>query len=177
MFRSFVGVVLLTTVVFLGGGAAAAQDGPAISADPASVEAPGSVDVTVTGTGFTTDGFLLSCAGLEGNVDGALSADGSECDLAALTPYAVDDAGGWTATATFDIPAEGLVLVAGNADQTESARVLVSVGAAAETTAEDGGEEELANTGVESAALVVIAGAVIIAGGMLAATQRRRLTV
>lgn len=186
MKKSWFGALALAGALLLFTSVARAQDGPTIEADPASVDAPGEVEVTVTGSGFTTDGFLLSCPGLGGAVDGELSPDGSECDLAALTPYTVDDSGGWTATASFTIPEEGLVLVAGDADQTESARTLVSVGAGEEPDEgaeepDEGGEapsteegtEELANTGAESSLLTIAAATAILAGLLLMSSHRR----
>ncbi|MEM8706673.1 MAG: LPXTG cell wall anchor domain-containing protein [Actinomycetota bacterium] len=117
-----------------------------VSIDPNPVSEAGEQEITVTGTGFTDDGFLLACPGA--NADPAQLAEDS-CDLVNLTPYS---AGDWELTVTFDVPEEGLLIVAGNAAQTEVVPAVISVGAA-----EDGAAEELPNTGGNTETYLLLA--------------------
>ena len=123
---------------------AAPASAQTVDVDPNPVSEAGEQEVTVTGTGFTDDGFLLACPGA--NADPAQLAEDS-CDLANLSPYS---AGDWELTVTFDIPAEGLLIVAGNAAQTEVVPAVISVGEAA-------AEEELPNTGGNTQAYLLLA--------------------
>ena len=123
---------------------AAPASAQTVDIDPNPVSEAGEQEITVTGTGFTDDGFLLACPGA--NADPAQLAEDS-CDLANLTPYS---AGDWELTVTFDIPAEGLLIVAGNAAQTEVVPAVISVGGAA-------AEEELPNTGGNTQAYLLLA--------------------
>ena len=115
-----------------------------VSIDPNPVAAAGEQEITVTGTGFTDDGFLLACPGA--NADPAQLAEDS-CDLANLTPYT---AGDWELTVTFDVPEIGLLIVAGNAAQTEVVPAVITVGA-------DAADEELPNTGGNTQAYLLLA--------------------
>lgn len=123
---------------------AAPASAQTVDIDPNPVSEAGEQEITVTGTGFTDDGFLLACPGA--NADPAQLAEDS-CDLANLTPYS---AGDWELTVTFDIPAEGLLIVAGNAAQTEVVPAVISVGEAA-------AEDELPNTGGNTQAYLLLA--------------------
>ena len=156
---------LLTTAIVLGlltvFAAPASAQGASISADPAAVTEAGSADLTVTGTGFAQDGFLLSCPGANG--DPAQLAEDS-CDLANLTPYT---AGDWELSVTYDIPAEGLLIVAGSADQTEVATFVITIGEVAQA------EEELPNTGGNTEALLVVALVLFAAAGALVVGGRK----
>lgn len=123
---------------------AAPASAQTVDVDPNPVSEAGEQEITVTGTGFTDDGFLLPCPGA--NADPAQLAEDS-CDLTNLAPYS---AGDWELTVTFDIPAEGLLIVAGNAAQTEVVTAVVSVGEAA-------AEEELPNTGGNTQTYLLLA--------------------
>ena len=129
-----------------------------ISADPPAVPEAGSHDFTVTGSGFTDAGFLLPCPGANG--DPAAIAEDS-CDLTALTPY---EAGDWALDVTYDVPAEGLVVVAGNAAQTESGVTVIAIGDAA----------ELPNTGADTN-LYLTVGLVLAVGAAVLVLGGRRL--
>lgn len=129
-----------------------------ISADPPAVPEAGSYEFTVSGSGFTEAGFLLPCPGANG--DPAAIAEDS-CDLTALTPY---DAGDWSLTVTYDVPAEGLVIVAGNAAQTESGATVIAIG--------DAGA--LPNTGADTLLFVTV-GLVLAAGAAALVLGGRRL--
>lgn len=184
MKRLALALVAVAALFALSGAPASAQDGPTITVDPEFVEAPGEQEFTVTGAGWTVpSAFVLPCIVVEDLTQ--LDAQGGDCDLANLTPAVNDGSGGFEVTVTYDIPAEGLLIVVGDADQTESAFHVITVGAPAEEggeeAAEEGGEEEaageeeeLANTGIESGLLAIVAGAVLAGGVMLTTTQRRR---
>ncbi|MEO0492816.1 MAG: LPXTG cell wall anchor domain-containing protein [Actinomycetota bacterium] len=129
-------LLAVSTALVLTVAVAVPASAQSVSIDPNPVAEAGEQEITVTGTGFTDDGFLLACPGA--NADPAQLAEDS-CDLANLSPYA---AGDWELTVTFDVPEIGLLIVAGNAAQTEVVSAVITVGAA-----EDGGTEELPNTG------------------------------
>ncbi|MEM9202620.1 MAG: LPXTG cell wall anchor domain-containing protein [Actinomycetota bacterium] len=137
----------------------AAAQGPSISTDPSAVTEAGEAEITVTGTGFTQDGFLLPCPGA--NADPAQLAEDS-CDLTNLTPYT---AGDWELTVTYDIPAEGLLIVAGSADQSEVVPLVIPVGEVAQA--------ELPNTGGNTETLLVVALALLAAAGAFVVGGRR----
>lgn len=131
---------------------AAAQS---VSADPPAVPEAGTYDFTVSGSGFADAGFLLPCPGANGDPT-AIAED--SCDLAALTPY---EAGDWSVDVTYDIPAEGLVLVAGNAARTESGATVIAVG-------------DLPNTGANTN-LYLTVGLVLAAGAAALVVGGRRM--
>ncbi|MGB0502290.1 MAG: LPXTG cell wall anchor domain-containing protein [Acidimicrobiales bacterium] len=139
---------------------AAPTSAQTVEIDPNPVSGAGEQEVTVTGTGFTDDGFLLPCPGA--NADPAQLAEDS-CDLTNLTPYT---AGDWEHTVTYDVPAGGLLIVAGNAAQTESATLVITVGGA-------GSDDELPNTGANTQALLVTALVLFAAAGAFVAGNRK----
>ena len=59
-----------------------------VEIDPNPVSGAGEQEITVTGAGFSQDGFLLPCPGA--NADPAQLAEDS-CDLTNLTPYTAGD--------------------------------------------------------------------------------------
>ena len=140
--------------------APASAQGATITSSPSSVSEAGEANLTVSGSGFTDDGFLLPCPGA--NADPAQLAEDS-CDLTNLSPY---NAGDWSLNVTYDIPAEGLLIVAGNAAQTESATLVITVGGA-------GSDDELPNTGANTQALLVTALVLFAAAGALVAGNRK----
>ena len=132
------------------GGHAAAQDAPTITVDPSNVDAAGSVEFTVEGSGFTVASLFLVPCELPESGDPAM-ADPATCDSANLTPVAVTD-GAFTATVTYDVPEEGLVIAAADATQTETAAAAVTVGAAAaDDAAAEGGDDAAAEEGDDAA--------------------------
>lgn len=181
---SLVAVVLAT---FAMAAPVSAQGDQAITADPTSVDAAGEHELTVSGTGYTGPAFLLPCPGAEGDLT-KVAEDGA-CDLNNLTPVAPDGDGNVEATVTYDIPDGGLVIVIGNADQSEVAVTLVTVGAAEEAeeeaaeeeaaeepeeeAAEEADDDALASTGAESFQFVIIGATMLLAGVMLARFSRR----
>lgn len=167
-------------------GTAAAQDGPTITVSPATVDAAGETEFTITGSGWTAAPpvFVLPCEAPESG-DPA-DVDSATCDTANLTPATPAD-GSFEVTATFDVPEGGLAIAAGDAAQTEAAAAVVTVGAGdapaddegdgTEAT-DDGAAEgddggELAETGVESMLLVIAGIAVMAAGAMVLRVTRR----
>ncbi len=152
MKKSIAGLVMLASLI-LGLAAPAGAQGPSLNATPGSIEAPGSLSLTVTGSNFTDDGFLLPCPGADGD-PAKMGAD--SCDTAALTPYTTGSDGSWSASVTYDIPAEGLVIVAGNAAQTENAVFVIAIGVS-----------ELPNTGANTMALLFFAVAMLGGGAVL----------
>lgn len=155
---------------------ASAQDGPSLSVEPSSVDAPGETEFTITGSGWTAAPpiFVLPCPVVDGE------ADSDNCDVGNLTPATPDDDGNFEVTATYDVPAEGIAIAAGDAAQTESASVIIEVeGNGEEAPDEDEGEdaaegeEELAETGLESGLVAVIAVSAVILGGMVIGLGRR----
>ena len=124
----------LALVTWVGASAASAQNGPSILISPSSVAEAGEVEVTVTGSGFTVSSVnVLAC-----NIDeGANAAEidpeeyctltSGKLDLANMVPATVTD-GGFEATITVNVPAQGIFIGAGDSGQTESAQALLSVG-------------------------------------------------
>ena len=177
-------VIAAVAALFLATISPAAADGhtPVLTIEPASVDAAGEHEFTVTGSDFApTGGFLLPCAGVEGDL--ALMAESDPtavCDLGALTPYAPDDDGGWTATVTYDVPAEGLVLAAGDTGGANASAALISIGAAEEAAPAEEVEEEAAPaaadalpaTGVESYLFAVVGLAIVAAGALVVRSSR-----
>ncbi len=161
---------------------AGAQDGPTLTVEPATVEAPGEYEFTVTGAGFTAAPpiFILPCDAPESGNPADIDSD--TCDTGNLTPATPED-GAFEVTVTYTVPEGGLAIAAGDAAQTEAAAAVVTIGAAQEEGGDDGaaeeeggeeeGGEELANTGVESGLLAVIAIAVLGGGAMAVGYTRR----
>jgi LPXTG-motif cell wall-anchored protein len=152
-------------------GTASAQDGPTITLDPPAVDAPGPVDVTVTGSGWTLAPELVPCPGYDGD-DSAFSRDTAtlHCDLA-VGVQVILDGDSFEVTLTVDVPAEGLVIGAGGQfSGTETATGVVTVGAAEAAPA----EAELATTGAETGVLAII-GIGLVGGGLLIVANRRQL--
>ena len=182
--RLALALVAVAALFALTGAPASAQDGPSITVEPASVEAPGEQEFTVSGAGWTMPPTaIIPCAAPEsGNL---LDIGSDTCDTGNLVPVTPDADGNFSATMTVDVPEGGIAIIGfdlGTQGEAESGGALVLVGAAeAEETAEEGGEEEtageeeeLADTGGESGLLAIVAAAVLAGGVMLTTTQRRR---
>ena len=184
----------LALIAIFAAPAASAQDGPAITVEPANVDAAGDVEFTITGTGWTAAPpiFVLPCTAT--TLDELTATGADTCDTAALTPATPAD-GAFEVTVTYTVPEEGMCIAAGDAGQTESGGACITVGggdAAAEEEAageeaaaeEEGAEEEavaeeaaadeeLATTGVESGQVAIIALAMLGAGAMAVGYTRR----
>lgn len=158
---------------------ASAQDGPSIEVDPTNVEAAGEQEFNVVGANWTAAPpvFVLPCTGAS-NLEDLAAAGADACDISNLTPVTPAD-GAFEATVTYDVPAEGMCITAGDAAQTEVASVCITVGAAAEEEAPaeeeeaPAEEEELAVTGVDSGLLAIIGIAVVGAGALTVGYTRR----
>jgi len=134
---------------------AAPASAQSIQADPPAVPEAGTYDFTISGTGFSEPGFVLPCPGANGD---PAQINETSCDVAALTPYSD---GEFSVSVTYDIPAEGLVVVAGNAAQSESGATVIVVG-------------DLPNTG-SNTNLYVTVGLVLAAAAAALVLGGRRL--
>jgi len=188
--RKFLTITAVTVLSTAGlTGIAHAQDGPTLTVEPATVDAAGEQEFTITGEGWTAAPpiFVLQCEVPESG-DPA-DVDSATCDTANLTP-ATPAEGSFSVTVTYDVPEGGLAIAAGDAAQSEAAAALVTVGggeeapaegeepvAGTDTAAPAEGEGELAETGVESGLLAIIGAAVLAAGAMVVTTTRRNRTV
>lgn len=173
-------VAVVAALLGLFAAPAGAQDGPTLTVEPATVEAAGDVEFTITGSGWTAAPpiFVLPCEVPEDGDFSNLSAENG-CDASNLTPATPDADGNFTVTATYTVADNGIAIAAGDAGQTEAAFVAVTVGAAQEEApAEEPAEEEtLAETGVESGLLAVVALALVAGGAMVVQTNRRHSSI
>ena len=115
----------LALVTWVGASAASAQDGPSITISPSSVAEAGEVEVTVTGSGWTVSSVnVLTCKIAEDA--NAAEIDASEnctlgsgnLNLGSIVPASVTD-GGFEATITVNVPAQGIFIAAGDSGQQE----------------------------------------------------------
>ncbi len=152
-------LAIVATMLMSLTGIAAAQT-PMMELNPASVDEAGETEVEVSLSGFSADIalFVLPCDYPAGGDLAML--DTASCDQANLTPIAMDGDGAGTVSVTYDIPAEGIAIIAGDAAQTESAVALVSVGAA--ELAVTGPGQTLVFTMMGVALLMIGAGAVFL---------------
>lgn len=172
-------------------GPANAQDSPELEVDPGTIEEAGEHEFDINGSGYTGPLFVLPCPGAEGDPD---NIEEDSCDVSALSPATPDVDGNFTVQVTYMVPEEGLVIVGGNAEQTEVAATVIRVGAAEATTADvaeaassDDAPEaaaeastegssggDLARTGSEPAFVLIVALAALM-GGTLALHSSRQL--
>ena len=152
-------LAIVATMLMSMTGIAAAQT-PMMEVSPASIDEGGETEIEVSLSGFSADlaVFILPCDYPAGGDLTAL--DTSTCDQANLTPLQLDGDGAGTVTVTYDVPAEGITVIAGDAAQTESAFALVSVGAA--ELAVTGPGQTLVFTMMGVALLMIGAGAVFL---------------
>ena len=153
-----------------------AQDGPTAEIDPLVVPAAGEQELNATGSGWQNDPAILPCPGLNGDESAFTIANSQDvCDVSAFVIPALED-GAFETPLTFDVPAEGLVVLVADQATLEFVLITVTVEGAADdsgdTGAEEAGTEELANTGAETGALLVIAASLLVAG-LLFTTSRR----
>jgi LPXTG-motif cell wall-anchored protein len=177
-------LLMIVTVVAMMGLAfaapASAQDEPSVTADPPYVEAPGEATFIVSGEGFSDPGlFILPCDIPEG--DDTPTVD--TCDVSNILPVSPDADGKIAETeVTYDIPEGGLAIAISNADASEGAWAVITIGAAMDDEEEvaeepeenEVAEEELPETGSESTQLAII-GLTIAAGGAMVVAGSRRL--
>jgi hypothetical protein len=148
-------------------GTAAAQD-PSITVNPPAVPTEGSYEVTIEGAdypGAALPVLVLLCS-VPGSGDAA-DVSAASCDASNPFAFTIGELtdGGFSATFTFDVPAEGLGIYA-----TEAAEG----GAAATAIIAIDPDAVLATTGVESGLLAIIGLAVVAGGAMVVGTTRRR---
>jgi len=147
-------------------GTAVAQD-PGITVNPPAVPAEGSYEVTINGTDFpgvALPVLVLLCAVPDSGSAADVSA--ASCDASNPFAYTIGDVtdGVFSASFTFDIPAEGLAIYA-----TEAAEG----GANASAIIAIDPDAVLATTGVESGLLAIIGLAVVAGGAMVVGATRR----
>ena len=145
--------------------AAQAQDAPIALADPPFVEAAGSYELNLTGTGWIAGAVVaVPCPGVT-TYEQLISEGAGACDATALNIGAADADGNLAITATFDIPAEGMCIGigAGAGFQEQGGGYCVGVGAPI-----------LPNSGSESAMIAIIGAAVLAGGAMIVLSTRRR---
>ncbi len=143
--------------------AAQAQNVASIIADPAFVAAPGETTFTITGSGWPAGATaLLPCEGST-NYEEAAANGADACDLGNLTIVTAAADGTFTAEWTYNIPAAGMCIGAGDLAQTTVGTYCVGVGAPI-----------LPNTGSESTKIAIIGAAVLAAGAMIVLSTRRR---
>lgn len=164
--------------------AAGAQDGPSITVEPGTVDAPGDYEFTITGADWTAAPpiFVLPCDYPEGGDITAV--DAATCDTANLTPVTPTD-GAFEVTVTYTVPEGGMAIAAGDAASTEGTAFAITVGggdaggddgAADDSGVADAVAEEAPTmpvTGVESAPLAIMGTAVLAAGAMVVSFSRR----
>lgn len=172
---------------------ASAQDGPSLTADPASVPAEGEHTFTISGAGFTAglSLFVLPCTApgepmTPENAAQAIAAIAqTDCNLGSLTPAVVGADGTFSVTATATV-GQNFVWVAGDAAQTESAAAPVFIVEPMDDMGDDMGDdmapEGAAETGFGGAAgsdgnslavpLAATIAAVTLLGGAALATRR-----
>lgn len=159
-------------VVSMAGTASAQEPTGVLEINPTTVDAAGDQEFTVALSGFTP-GLALFVLPCEAPADGDIaSLDlATACDQANLTPVVADDNGNGTITNTYTVTDSGLIIVAGDAAQTEFGIAVVPPPGADAGGSDDGGE--LADTGVETGLLAVIA-TTMVAGGVMVVRQTRK---
>lgn len=160
------------------------------------VDEPGVYDITINGSNFSIDLFILECAGAGGSVEALAEGEPTElCNLGNVVTTSADDDGNIEGTFRgVTIDGCGLVFGAGDIAQTESAAVLVGVtnpnddaecevvavdlsgygdNAAVDTAGAVSSTEALADTGVNSTDMAIFAVAMLTGGALLVAGGRR----
>lgn len=168
---------------------ASAQDGPTLTADPATVPAEGEHTFTLSGSGFTPGLalFVLPCTApgepmTPENVAQAIGAiEQAHCDLTNMTQVEVGADGAFSLAATATV-GQNFVWIAGDAARTEAGAVPVFIVEPMEDMADDMAPEGAAATGFGGAAgsddnrvavpLAATLGAVALLGGAVLATRR-----
>lgn len=206
-------IVLALLAVFSGVARGQDDDGPTIElsgdditvdedddGEPTySVEEAGDYDVTITGSGFSVDVFVLQCPGAAGSLEALEEGDPTSlCDLGNLQPASPDDEGGFEVTFEgVTVDGCGLVFAAGDSAGTEGAQALLSVANPPEdtecevvesegydeglqegdgATSAAGQDDDLANTGLNSTEMALVALAVVAAGALITFEARRMVS-
>jgi LPXTG-motif cell wall-anchored protein len=140
---------------------------PTVASDPPFVSAAGEHEFNLTGAGWI-EGMVAIVPCTDNTYEGLVANGAGNCDTGALTMAPAGADGTFSATVTYDIPAEGMCIgVGGGAAFTEQGGgYCVGVGAPI-----------LPNTGSESGLIVVIGAAVLAAGALVVGMSRRRAFV
>ncbi len=165
----FIGLALALVGFLFAGSASADEHGPAITAEPSYVEAPGEHTFEVTGTGYTAAAVNLTACDT-GNPDDVTSDTFMGlCGLGAAATSGGD--GTFTGTITTEVGADGTVLVMTELmpGTTQSASVHIPIGAPE--------MEEMPATGVNSSLLVILGTGIALAGVMVFGLSRRLRTL
>ena len=168
---------------------ASAQDGPSLTADPATVPAEGEYTFTLSGSGFTAGLalFVLPCTApgepmTPENAAQAIAAIGqTDCDLGSMTPTVVGADGTFSLAATATV-GQNFVWIAGDAAQTEAGAVPVFIVEPMDDMGDDMAPDGAAETGFGGMAgsdgngvavpLAATLAAVALLGGAVLVTRR-----
>jgi hypothetical protein len=136
-----------------------------LTIEPSTVETPGEYSFTIEGEGWTPSTvYLLDCevppSGLAEDVDNDL------CDTSTAKPIGPRD-GAFSFAMVLEVGAEGLALGVGDPDRTQSAAVIVTVGATP--------DEVLAETGAFTLWIAALAATMVGLGWVLLACVRWRV--
>jgi len=177
--KKLVTAIVSTAAVLAFAGSASAQSAQTIEVTPASVDAAGSTDLTVSIGGFTAGAtvFVLPCT-VPASGNAADIGDG-DCDTAQLLTADIGADGTASVSVTYDIPAGGLVVAVSDADGVERAQIIVGVGggggdAPAEEPAGEtpAAPEDLPDTGSELTIALFGAATLLAGAGLLVASRR-----
>ena len=151
---------------------AAQQAAPSVEVDPTTVDGPGPVEFTVTGTGWTaTPPILLVACTTPASGDLSDLTVEVDCDTSTIEAVTPDAAGNFEVVVTFDVPTGGLILATSDV---ASNLVLTAITSGAGGSDDADASQELANTGLESGTLAAAAIVLLAAGLMTIATLKRR---
>ncbi len=164
-------------VGFLFAGSASAQEAQLV-ANPSAVEAPGTHDFELTGTGFTVASlnFAICNTGDQDVLNSEIESDAVGTLMARCggfgNPVSADADGTYNITAEgVDVTEDGVTfLLFELREGGEAGNVAVNIGAMEDM-------EELAETGVNTSLLVIIGAGIALAGVMVFGLSRRLRTV
>lgn len=178
-------ILLVSLFGALATNAGAQDEGPALAisgddvtvtegddGDTYAVEAAGTYDLTLSGSGFSIPVFVLQCPGAAGSLEALTEGDATAlCDLGNLLPGTPDADGAFEVTFEgVEVDDCGLVFAAADAAQTEAATALLEVtnpaaDAVCEVEALEGySDEDVANTEVEGATETAEEGELAVTG-------------
>ena len=149
---------------------AAQQGGPTVEVEPAAVPAPGPVELTVTGTGWTAPPpiLIVECTTPASNELSDLNVD-NDCDTSTIEAVTPDDAGNFEVVVTFNVTADGLIVAASDVT---SNLLLTEIMVSLDEGGEGADEDELARTGFGSDAVLVVAVTLLAAGAIASGASR-----
>ena len=144
----------LALVAWVGASAASAQDGPSLTADPATVTEAGEYTFNVTGTGFTVDSLNATVCPTANQDEITETNFTSLCGLGFGNTVTKNDDGTFTAQLTAEVGADGITLVMFQlAAGGESARLAITISeATADDSADDAASDDTADDSADDAA-------------------------